>query len=55
MHIVRIRRFNNGLLGKPADARAIERAALNDYPDNIVYRLISHQTDDNGVIRIKVL
>ena len=54
VHIVRIRRFSNGLLGSPADARAIEQAALHDYPDNVVQRFLEHKTDDSGTFRLKV-
>ena len=54
VHIVRIRRFSNGLLGTPADARAIEQAALHDYPDNVVQRFLGHKTDAKGIFRLKV-
>ena len=46
VHIVRIRRFSAGALGTPADRDAIERAALKDYPDNVVKRFVSHTYDN---------
>ena len=54
VHIVRIRHFSNALLGTPADARAIEQAALHDYPDNVVQRILGHTTDNHGVMRLTV-
>ena len=42
VHIVRIRRFSAGALATDADREAIERAALRDYPDNVVQRFLSH-------------
>ena len=49
VHVVRIRRFANGPLGGPADARAIEQAALHDYPDNIVQALLEHKQETGGL------
>ena len=54
VHIVRIRRFSNGLLGTPADAKAIEQSALHDYPDNVVQRITGHSTGDDGIFRLTV-
>ena len=42
VHIVRIRRFSAGALATDADRAAIEKAALKDYPDNVVDKFISH-------------
>ena len=52
VHIVRI--LCNGLLGTPADARAIEQAALHDYPGNVVQRFLGHGTGEDGIFRMKV-
>jgi hypothetical protein len=54
VHIVRIRRFSTALLGQPADARAVEQAALHDYPDNVVQRIVGHLVDDHGVMCLTV-
>ena len=53
VHVVRMRRFANAPLGTPADARAIEQAALHDYPDNRVQSLLAHRME-GGSLRIKV-
>ena len=53
VHVVRMRRFANAPLSTPADAAAIERAALHDYPDNIVQKLLEHKRDRDGV-RVRV-
>ena len=46
-HIVRIRRFSNARLGTAADRRQIEQSAINDYPNNIVDRIIGHRMHNN--------
>ena len=53
VHVVRMRRFANAPLGTPADAAAIEKAAIHDFPDNIVQRLLDHRQDPDG-FKIKV-
>ena len=53
VHVVCMRRFANAPLGTPADARAIEQAALHDYPDNRVQSLLAHRME-GGSLRIKV-
>ena len=53
VHVVRMRRFANAHLGTAADARAIEQAALHDYPDNRVQSLLAHR-QEQGVLQIKV-
>ena len=53
-HIVRLRRFADGLLGTPADRNRIEQEALTDYPDNIVKRFVSHRTDATGQLLLRV-
>ena len=40
-------------LGTPADAVAIERAALKDYPNNVVDKLLHHRMDVDGM-KVKV-
>ena len=45
VHVVRMRRFANAPLGTHADATAIERAALHDYPNNLVQQLLDHKMD----------
>ena len=56
VHVVRMRRFANAPLGTPADAAAIEKAALHDYPNNIVQKLLDHRQDDDGFkIRVRWL
>ena len=53
---MRMRRFANGPLGTEADRRAIEQAALHDYPDNVVGRLVAHKMTDKGLtIRVRWL
>ena len=42
------------MLGTPADARAIERAATHDYPDNVVKRFVGHSTVAKGVLHLRV-
>ena len=53
-HIVRIRRFANGLLDTPADRTRIEREALTDYPDNVIKRFVAHKTAADGQLLITV-
>ena len=56
VHVVRMRRFANAALGSPADARAIEKAALVDFPDNIPQRLCEHRMTDRGMeVRVRWL
>ena len=56
VHVVRMRRFANAALGSAADARAIEKAALADFPDNIPQRLCEHRMTDMGMeIRVRWL
>ena len=56
VHVVRMRRFANAPLGTPADRAEIERAALHDYPDNIVKRLVAFRADRDGLkIRVRWL
>ena len=49
VHVVRMRRFANAPLGTPADAEAIERAARQDYPDNIPKRIVAHRAQRRGL------
>ena len=49
VHVVRLRRFANGPLGTPADAEAIEKAALHDFPDNIPQRFVQHRMERTGL------
>ena len=53
-HIVRIRRFSNGLLGTPADRKRIEQEALRDYPDNVVKRFVGHKVAADGQLTVTV-
>ena len=56
VHVVRMRRFANAALGTPADARQIEKAALTDYPDNLVQRLCEHRMSGRGLeVRVRWL
>ena len=48
-HVVRLRRFANAPLGTPADREAIQKAALHDYPDNVVKRLVTHRMTAAGM------
>jgi len=55
VHVVRIRRFANGVLGTEVDRKVIEEAARRDYPDNVVKRLVAHEVvPGSGVLRIRV-
>ena len=54
-YIVRIRRFSNGLLGTEADRRAIEEAAIRDFPDNFVQKFVGHrQNARTHVVELQV-
>ena len=53
VHVVRMRRFSNAALATPADAVAIERAALQDYPDNGVERILADRLDADG-LKLKI-
>ena len=53
VHVVRMRRFANAPLGAQADATAIERAALHDYPNNFVQQLLDHKMD-GSTFKMKV-
>ena len=53
-HIVRIRRFTNGLLDTPADRTRIEQEALRDYPDNVVKRFVGHKVAADGQLLVTV-
>ena len=56
VHVVPMRRFANAALGSAADARAIEKAALADFPDNIPQRLCEHRMSDGGMeLRVRWL
>ena len=54
VHIVRIRRFSAGALATPADRQAIEQAALQDYPDNIVEKFVGHSFDDSPAKKLRI-
>lgn len=54
VHIVRIRRFSAGALATDADRRAIEQAALRDYPDNQVERFLGHSFDDTRAQKMTI-
>ena len=54
--MVRMRHFVKVSLSTVVDAVAIEKAALHDYPDNIVKRLLDHRRDNTGfLIRVRWL
>ena len=53
VHVVRMRRFSNAPLGTPADAAAIEKAAMHDYPDNVVQRFLDRRVE-RGVLQLRV-
>ena len=51
-----MRRFANAPLSTPADIAAIEKAALHDYPDNIVQKLMEHKRERDGMhLRVRWL
>ena len=53
VHIARIRRFSNGVLGNDIDNARLVAAAQRDFPQNFVKALREHKVDD-GELSIKV-
>ena len=53
-HIVRIRRFSNAALGTDADTRAIEQAAIRDFPDCFPQAFHTHRHEANRGICLRV-
>ena len=55
VHVVRMRRFSNGLLGTDIDMARLKEQAAQDYPQDFIKKIVGHKVDKKtGVFLLRV-